>query len=448
MSSFDKVGRRTLLRGMVRGGAVAVGLPLLEMFLGSTGTAYANGARLPVRFGTWHWGLGLNTARFVPKETGRNYKMLVETKALEPFQKHINLLTGYRIDLDGASNYVHFTGNCSIRTGVVPRSSGVAAAPSFETAIAAKLGQGRRFRSLDVACTGNDADSYSWNDGNVRNPAEVSPIALYQRIFGSGFQDPNSANFVPDPNTMVMKSVLSHVTEDRQKLMRTVGAADRARLDQYFTSIRQIENQLAVELQKPDPISTCKIQHDNPEEAIPGTDVDDADKNHELFTRLLLAAMACDQTRTFNMVYSDAGSRLRRKGVGATHHIISHEEAVDEALGVQKESWWFLDRAMKQLAYFIDAASSMPEGTGTMLDNMLVFAHSDVENARVHTVDGIPMMTIGHGGGRIKTGQHISGNGDPVTNVGLTLQQAMGVTIGSWGGGALETSKTISDLVV
>lgn len=443
MSLAASLNRRSLLRG----GAVAIGMPLLERFLGNDGKALADGTALPVRFGTWHWGLGLNLSRFVPREVGTGYTMLEEIKMLEPWRQHLNLLTGYRIDLDGASNFVHFTGNCSIRTGAVPRVGATAIAPSFDTAIAARLGRGRRFRSLDVACTGNDADSYSWHADNVRNPAEVSPIALYQRIFGGGFQDPNVARFVPNPETMVMNSVLSAVTEDRKALMQAVGAADRIRLDQYFTSIRQLEEQLAAELKKPEPLRTCAPIKEAPREAAPGTDVDDADANHQLFTQLLLMAMACDQTRAFNMVYSDAGSRLRRKGVGATHHIISHEEAVDPQLGVQKESWWFLERAMHQFAYFLKTASAIPEGDGTMLDNMLVFAHSDVENARVHTVDGIPMMTAGKAGGRIRTGQHIAGNGDPASCVGLTLQQAMGVTVGTWGTGALETSKSIAAML-
>ena len=78
---------------------------------------------------------------------------------------------------------------------------------------------------------------------------------------------------------------------------------------------------------------------------------------------------------------------------------------------------------------------------------MLVFAHSDIGLAKFHTIDDIPMTTAGRASGRVKTGQYIPGNGSPVSRVGLTLQQAMGVPIDKWGTGSLQTNKTITELI-
>ena len=86
--------------------------------------------------------------------------------------------------------------------------------------------------------------------GATVNPNEVDPVSLYTRIFGPEFQDPNAGQFTPDPEIMLRQSVLSSVKEERDALMRVAGAADRARIDQYFTSLRQIEQQLGMLLKE------------------------------------------------------------------------------------------------------------------------------------------------------------------------------------------------------
>jgi len=103
---------------------------------------------------------------------------------------------------------------------------------------------------------------------------------------------------------------------------------------------------------------------------------------------------------------------------------------------------------MEALATFIQAFKNIREGDGTLLDNTLIFANSDTGNSRVHSVDNIPIMLIGSAGGRLKTGLHIAGNGDPVSRIGLTTLQAMGIPVGSWGTGSLETSRAISEVLV
>lgn len=446
MTWADDLSRRRLLRGAMKGGMVAVGLPLLDMFLDGNGAAMASGRPLPQRFGTWYWGLGLTRSRWEPKTIGANYDIPIELKPLEKFRDRMSVLSNYRIELGGLPNLVHFSGNCSIRTGAAPAGQ-VAPAASFETAISRQIGKGARFRSIDVSCTGAANDSYSWDEGNVLNPAEVSPASLYRRLFGGTLQNTANGAFKPDPQTMAMHSVLSAVQDGRERLLRVAGAADRQRLDQYFTSIREVEEQVAVELQKPVRSDNCQVVKEVPETQV-GTDVEWAQANHKLFTDLILMAVACDQTRAFNIVYSRSASNLRRKGVGSDHHVLSHEEPVDNALGYQPSTTWFVEQSMIQWANFLEAASTIKEGDGTLLDNMIVFAHSDCETARVHSIDGIPMMIAGTGGGRIKTGVHVAGNGDLVTRVGLTLQQALGVPVGSWGIGPLESTRPISELMV
>jgi len=96
---------------------------------------------------------------------------------------------------------------------------------------------------------------------------------------------------------------------------------------------------------------------------------------------------------------------------------------------------------------FVRALAAVKEGDGTLLDNVLLFAHSDTQFAKTHSVDGVPIVLVGKAGGRIRTGVHIDGNGDPITRVGLTVQQIMGVSVDRWGTGSMQTSKTISELL-
>ncbi len=106
------------------------------------------------------------------------------------------------------------------------------------------------------------------------------------------------------------------------------------------------------------------------------------------------------------------------------------------------------EQAMNGWSTFLATLDGIPEGNGTLLDNTIVFAHSDTQFARAHTIEGIPMMIAGTGGGRIRSGMHMAGNGEPVTRVGLTLQQVMRVPVTRWGAGSMETSKTLTEIVV
>ena len=138
---------------------------------------------------------------------------------------------------------------------------------------------------------------------------------------------------------------------------------------------------------------------------------------------------------------------VRRRGEAHTHHTLTHEEPVDSKLGYQAEVAWYNVKSMEALARFIEPFTKVREGAGTLLDNTLIFANSDTNNAKVHSVDGVPVMTIGRAGGRVRTGEHYIGGGDPISRVGLTVLQAMGLQLPSWGTASLRTSKTITGML-
>ena len=299
-----KISRRRMLRGALQGMAISVGIPLLDCLLDDNGTAFASGRLLPVRFGTWFWGLGYTPSRWVPQKVGADYDLPPEIKYIEPYKHQINVLSNFDVKLDGKPNTAHYAGTIGFRVGTAVDEPDRSQLPTFDVIIADAIGNDARFKSLEVASTGNNTDSYSRRTVNDVNPGEGSPVQFYTRVFGPDFRDPNTADFKPDPDVMLRLSVLSAIKDQRQSLFREVGSADRARLDQYFTSLRQVEQQLQLQLQKPPPAEACRVAG-RPNEAPIGYEVGSVQTNHKLFAELMAMTLACNQTRVFNVVYSD-----------------------------------------------------------------------------------------------------------------------------------------------
>ncbi len=445
MSTTMNTSRRNILRGMMGGAAVTVGLPFLDCFLNTSGTALASGAPLPTAFGTFFWGCGLNPGRWEPAKTGAGYDMNIETASLTPFKERINVISGMKVFLDGKGARPHFTGEMAILTGDVPREQPNYA--SLDSIVADTIGTRTRFRSLEVTGTGKPTDSLSRRSASVTNPAEISPAALYTRVFGPDFRDPNSADFKADPRVMVRRSVLSGVTDQREALLKQVGAADRQRLDEYFTAVRQLEQQLDLQLQKPEPLAACTSPA-QPTDAEIGTEIDNVVANHKLFAQILAHAVACDQTHVTNVVFGEATSPLRKPGTAMTHHIYTHEEPMDPKLGYQPNATYFMTRIVETLAMYLATLDSIKEGDHTLLDRTMMLAHSETGFAKIHALENIPMFIAGGCNGKLKTGQHLKMEGEPVTRVGLTIQQALGVPVESWGTMSLNTSKPLGELMV
>ncbi|MGE4062660.1 MAG: DUF1552 domain-containing protein [Rhodospirillaceae bacterium] len=436
-----KLPRRTVLRGTLGGVAATVGIPFLNCFLNNNGTALAaTGAALPVCFGHWFQALGFNPGMWMPAKVGSGYENNVQLKVFDKFRDRMNIFSGMRYFLDGRPHETH-TSTVEIATtgGVFDGVVG----PSLDMKIADVIGNRTRFRSLEVNLDGSRR-SWSRRSGNSVNPAEPSPLALYSRVFGPDFKDPNAADFTPDPLVMARKSVLSYVGDQRQDLVRQLDASDRARLDEYFTSVRELEQQLALELEKPAPMAACTVP-EKTDEAKPGSVIEDVVTNGKLFAKLLAHTLACGQTRVFNVGVGSLG--WRRAGSSYSWHIATHEESVDQSLGYQKEVFKFLTTANQVFAEFLTALDSVKEGDATLLDRTLVLWQTDHEDARTHSIENIPIMTAGRAGGRVKTGIHVSAAGDPCTRVGLTVQQIMGVPLNEWGDRSNKTTRTITEVI-
>lgn len=435
------LNRRSILRGMMGGTAVAVGLPLLDIFLDTNGEALADGGPLPKCFVSWFQGLGYAPGYWEPKTVGPNYDFGVHLRALTPLKSKINIFSGMKIYMDSFPANAHSSGPQGILQGGLADPS----LPSLDQIIADAVGTRTRFRSLEVACDGS-TEAYSRRSATAINAPENDPAKLYARIFGPDFKDPNAADFTPDPLVMARKSVLSTIRDKREKLVKHIGAADKARMDEHFTALRALENRLAIELEKPAPLEACSIPQ-KVETPVKGRLITEARTCNQLMAALFAHAMACGQTHVGHLSFGGSLSNLRRAGSQQTFHMFSHEEQIDPALGYQKEFEWFSNQATEALFDFARAFESYKEGKGNLLDRSLIMYSTDSGYAKTHSLENLPMMTIGSAGGALKTGIHVQAKGDTVTRVGLTVQQAMGVSVGDWGTQSNNTSKTITEIV-
>jgi hypothetical protein len=448
MRLLKALSRRRVLQGMLEGGAVTVALPLLDCFLNDNGTALASGEPMPVRFGTWFWGLGMAEKVFIPKTIGANYDLPPEIASLAPVREHVNLYTHFDAFRDTAPNLCHYTGWVILRSGIAPMTYGDLRGETIDVTIARKIGRTTRFQTLTATATGDVRNTFSYENANSVNAAEWSPVNFYTKLFGPGYQDPNASTFKPDPRVMVRRSVLSGVLDETRQVEQTVGADDRARLDQYFSDLRNLERQFDQQLTKPKPIASCH-RVDAPKEDPPqSADTQLVAQRHRLMTDLLVMALACDQTRVINMSYAAGFATTIKAGYEKPHHTCTHEEAIDPQLGYQPTASWFTRRAMECWSSFIEAFARVKEGDGTLLDNVLIYATTDTAWARIHSLDGLPMFTAGRAGGRVKSGLHIDGAGTPGTRLGLTALRVFGVDATEWGSQSNRTSREISEMLV
>ena len=439
--------RRFLLRGTCQGALAVMGLPFLDCFLDSKGKALAaTGRPLPTRFNTFFFGLGLTKQLWIPKNGGKDYEMTSQLKPLEAYRSKINVFSGLRVPLDDNPNYQHWSGAAAAATGISPTKQSEFDSKTIDQQIADVISHGTRFKSVSASAAGDPKQSYSSLGGANTLPAEASPLSLYTRLFGPGFQDPTKGDWKPDPQAMIQQSVLSVVADNRKRVMQNLGPADRARMDQYFTSVREAELQMAAELQRPEIQAKVTIP-DAPAEMVCNNALPNLRKVTPIMARLGALALATDQTRVFNLSVSEPGSQIFMPGDSLGYHQSTHEEPIDPVMGYQPRVAQYNVDTMELFAMLLKELDGVPEGDGTVLDHSLVFAFTDQSFAKIHAVDGLPLFVAGGASGRMKSGFHVAGDSSPVSRVGLTIQKAMGVSLDVWGKGSMEVRQPYTDLL-
>ncbi len=443
-----KLDRRFLLRGMFHGSAATMMVPFLDCFLDSKGKALAaTGQKVPTRFNTFFFGCGLTKQLWVPKTAGQNYETTAQLKPLEAFKSKLNVFSGLRIPFDDNPNYQHWSGVAAAATGISPTKNGQFDSKTIDQQIADVISRGARYKSVAAAASGNPKESYSSLGGLNTLPPETTPLALYTRLFGPGFQDPSSGDWKPDPAIMVQQSVLSVVAEDRKRAMMHLGAGDKARMDQYFTSVREVELQMATQLQRPELTAKVEIPAAPTDDMLVNNALPNIRKVVPLMSKLGAIALATDQTRVFNLSVSEPASQIFIPGDSLGYHQSTHEEPIDPVLGYQPRVAQYNVHSMELFAMLLGELDGIQEGDGTLLDHSLVYAFTDQSFAKIHAVDGLPILVAGGASGRMKGGFHVAGDNSTVSRVGLTVQKAMGISVDGWGLNSMETKSPFTELL-
>jgi hypothetical protein len=436
------LSRRALLRGMGRTGVVAVALPWLEIMAGS-GTAQACGG-LPKRFGLWFWGNGNLPEYWNPAAAGEGDDWAL-SEQLMPLAEHkakLSVIGGMTAKVP--NDEPHDSGMAGILTGSALSINGddyTVQAPTIDQVIANEIGGETLYRSLQTAAS--DCNGRSFNGPDSRNPPETSPFSLYERLFGDTFREPGEEGLV-DPKLGLRRSVLDAVMTDIAALEGKIGSADRTRLDQHLSGIRELELRLARLEEDPPNLAACNRAAEpiGPFENVEGRTL--IRERNLAMAELTAMALACDQTRVFAHFISDPVKGILFSGASASHHDLTHNEPEP-----QPECHEINLQIMECLADFLGALDAVPEGDGTLLDHCVLMATSDVSKGRTHSLDDMPILVAGGGCGALKTNLHYRSAGqESASMVLLSIIRAMDILKADFGTEDAWTDQGLSALEV
>jgi hypothetical protein len=443
------LSRRAVLRG-IGGGVASLALPPLDAMLDNHGTAYADGTPLPKIFGVFMWPDGVKPALWVPPDVGPNWTMTPQLAPLAAVRGDINVLSGFNCKITG---FVHHAGTVGMLSGapytvVGSGTTTTFSQPSVDVIAARAIGTKTALPSLEVGVDnktypneGTTGYALSHNGPQNVNPAIFSPAALFDKAFpGAGMSGmPNAAAARAAAVAMAgRKSILDAITADAGDLRPRLGTADRARLDQHLDGIRQMELRLAAPVVAP----TGACGATRPTDPDPTQHV----VLSQAISDVLALALACDVARVFSYKYAlwhtTTFTELAADGAKEDYHTYTHIEPGDQPL-VQKH----ILLHMQQVAYLIAKLKAVTVGAGTLLDQCAILFTTEVQEGRNHLTDNIPMIVAGRAGGALRTGQHVHAMGDNTSNVHLTLLQAVGVPVTSFGAGPGLSTGTVAALL-
>jgi hypothetical protein len=451
-----RIGRRTLLRGVVGGAAVSLGLPLLDVFMNDHGDALADGSGFPTRFGLFYWGNGNLPARWRPSAEGawasrpgpddpmRTSDGVLLSPQLAPLAdiaSRITVVTG--MDVKVRNQIPHFSGVTGILAGTAAVGDNEAADPTLPTIdqlLAAEIGGETLFPYLAVGVLPETrGKSYLGLNGSVT--IEASPSAIFQQLFGPTFTAPGDTPVI-DPAWRLRRSVLDGVLDDASKLRGRLGANDRLRLDGHMEQVRALERRLTRLETDPPTYASC-ARPDEPAASYP-SDPSAYRAISEAHANVLAMAFACDFTRVASMWWSDPVRRALYAGIDVEHHDATHNEADPQPMVDA-----IVTQIMEQYAYLVrafDAVQEGPDPTTTLLDHAVVLGTSDVSLGKTHSLEDMPIVYAGSAGDRLLTGVHHRSSRENASKLMLSLIRAVGVDAPSFGSGDGEATQGLGDI--
>ena len=427
--------RRTFLRGM----GTAVALPFLDAMTPALAKPLAGKA--PVRMAFVYVPNGMDMRHWNMDYEGSLGVLPQTLQPLEPHKKDILVLgnlthnTG-RALLDGAGDHGRCCGSYLTGVQVKKSVSDIRASVSMDQLVADQIGKQTRFASLEVGLEdgrqAGDCDSgYScaytnnlaWRSETQPLPPILDPRALFERLFGDG------AELSPEARTqrrLNRRSILDFITEDTRALHGDLGPTDQRKLDEYLSSIRQIEDQLKRAEQE-------NAQVDPGMEKPYGIPSDFAE-HFRLMTDMITVAFQADLTRvvTFLVTREGTSRAYREIGIPDGHHPLTHHRNIREQMDkVAKINQY----QMEQFSQWVTKLKGAQEGNGSLLDNSMIVYGAGLSDGNQHTHHDLPTLIAGRGGDNfIKTGRRVVYRKEtPMCNLFLTMMDRMGTRMDHFG---------------
>lgn len=412
--AFSKIGRRTFLRAS----GVALGLPLLQSMSGKTSHAAKDEGEAR-RMLAICAPLGIHTPHLFPEKTGRDYETTPYLEPLQPVREKFSVISGLMHPMvDGGH-----AAEKSFLTGAAHPGQ-----PSFRNTIsvdqfaAERIGHRTRFPFLSLS-GGNGGMSYTRS--GVLIPAESRPSRVFQQLFMEGSESEKAAQLrrIKDG-----QSILDLVGSQTREIQTRTGREDQQTLDQYFTSVRELEQRLVRAedwAKQPKPVVDQK----------PPTDIDDRANfsgRMKLLLDLVVLAFQTDSTRLITLKGPGGNEVVNLKGVDDGWHNLSHHgrspEKIQQLAIIEKEE-------MRLFSEFLQRLAAIREGEHSVLDQTAVLLGSNLGNASSHNNTNLPIVVAG---GRFQHGQHLAfnaGNAPPLSNLLVSFLQHLQLEVDNFSTG-------------
>ena len=422
--------RRTFLRGM----GATLALPLLDAMVPAA-SATASTAAAPLRrLGFVYIPNGANMSTWTPKGAGTGFEFSTALAPLERHREQLNIISNLAnkpADAWGDGGGDHSRGPAAYLNAVHPKrteGADIQAATTIDQIVARHFGNSTQLASLELATEASDLvgncggagyscvyiDTLSWRTPTSPLPMENHPRTVFEQLFGDGSSPADRQGQLRQN-----RSILDAVTRELNGFQKRLGAGDKARVNEYFDSIREVERRIQRAEQQ------SKMELVLPERPV---GIPESFEDHiKLMFDLQVLAYQADITRVITFMMSRELSQRTYANIGVSdpHHGISHhQDEPDKLAKLAKINTYHASL----LSYYLDRLKATPDGDGSLLDHVLIMYGGGLSDGNLHSHAPLPILLAGGASGQLKGGRHIETDaGTPLANLLVTVLNKMGV---------------------
>ena len=443
------ISRRTILRGV----GATVALPLLDAMIPALTAADRTVAKPVRRLGVIYHPNGVIYDKWLPKGVGADFELSPTLAGLQPFKDKLIVVSGLFMDLaealgDGGGDHSRACGGYLNGVHVKKSDTVVEAGISMDQIAAKAFARETQLSSLQLQMDDNSivgscdvgyscaySSTLSWLTPTLPLMTENNPSVGFERLFGatdSTDPDVRAARLRQD------RSLLDSVTDRVKQLQRRLGTADNRRVNDYLTSLRDVERRI----QKTEEQSAREV----PDVIRPAGIPDSFDEHAHLLYDLQLLAYQSDITRVITFMYGREQSPrpYPQIGVPEPHHPVTHHQndpvKMEKCVKIQQYH-------LKLFTDYLEKLRNTPDGDGSLLDHVMILYGSGISNSDRHTHGPLPTLLVGGGSGALKGGRHlVYPEHTPLPNLQLPMLNTLGVPTEKLGDSTGQF-KELSDLV-